>query len=127
MAKRMMRLAAAAAALVSACASAAQGEWLSLGAKSWAPAVISKSGIGTANAIAEARVTRKEIEGWCANWSPSDKGCVQRELSSPDAKKTYRASADCPAGRITAVDGNTYKLAGKWDNSDIGGDRKSVV
>ncbi len=123
MKKGIMRLAAAAAALVSAGASAAQGEWLSLGAKSWAPTVISKSGIGTANAVAEARVTRNEIEGWCANWSPGDKGCVQRELSSPDAKKTYRASADCTAGRITAVDGNSYTLAGKWDNSDIGGGR----
>src|SRR5688572_363037 len=123
MIKGIMRLAAAAAALVSVGVSAAQGEWLSLGAKGWAPAVTSKSGIGTANAVAEARVTRKEIEGWCANWSPGDKGCVQRELSSPDAKKTYRASADCTAGRITAVDGNSYTLAGKWDGSDIGGGR----
>jgi hypothetical protein len=112
-----------AATLVSAGAAGAEGEWLSLGSKSWAPTIVSKAGIGTANAVAEARVTRKEIEGWCANWSPGDKGCVQRELSNPDTKKTYRATADCVAGRITPVDGNTYTLAGKWDNSDIGGGR----
>ena len=114
---------AAAALLVVGSAAGAEAESLSLGSKGWAPTVISKSGIGTANAVAEAKVTRKEIEGWCANWSPGDKGCVQRELASPDAKKTYRASADCTAGRITPVDGNTYMLAGKWDNSDIGGGR----
>lgn len=124
MAGIMMQLAGAAAALlISASAAGAQGEWLSLGSKSWAPTVVSKSGIGTANAVAEAKVTRKEIEGWCANWSPGDKGCVQRELSSPETKKTYRASADCVAGRIIPVDGNTYTLAGKWDNSDIGAGR----
>lgn len=102
---------------------ASQAEWLSLGAKHWAPTVISKSGIGSASATAEARVTRQEIEGWCANWSPGDRECVRRELASPEAKATYRASADCTRGRITAVDGKTYSLAGRWDNSDIGGGR----
>lgn len=104
-------------------ASSDQSEWLSLGAKHWAPTVISKSGIGTANAVAEARVTRKEIEGWCANWSPGDRDCARRELASAEAKRTYRASADCTRGRITAVDGNTYTLAGKWDASDVGAGR----
>ncbi len=98
-------------------------EWLSLGSKHWAPTITSKSGIGTANATAEAKVTRQEIEGWCANWSPGDKGCAQRELASPEAKKIYRASADCTRGRITPVDGNTYTLAGTWDSSDIGAGR----
>lgn len=102
---------------------AASGEWLSLGSKHWSPSVFSKSGIGTSNARAEARVTREEIQGWCENWSPGDRGCVQRELDSPEAKATYRASADCTRGRITAVDGQTYTLAGRWDNSDIGGGR----
>lgn len=102
---------------------AASGEWLSLGSKHWAPTVVSKSGIGTANAVAEARVTRDEIAGWCENWSPGDRDCVRRELASPEARKTYRATADCTRGRITAVDGNTYTLAGRWDHSDIGGGR----
>jgi hypothetical protein len=98
-------------------------EHLALGSKHWAPTIFKKSGIGTDQAVADARVTREEIEGWCANWTPGDKGCVQRELSSEAAKQVYRASADCTRGRITAVDGNTYSLAGTWDNSDIGGGR----
>src|SRR4029077_14258653 len=98
-------------------------EWLSLGSKYWAPTITSKSGIGTAHAVAEAHVTRKEIEGWCANWTPDDKGCVARELASDAAKRTYRASADCTRGRITAVDGATYTLDGVWDASDLGAGR----
>lgn len=123
--RRALRLlaAAAVAASVSAGVAASQHEWLSLGAKHWAPTVISKSGIGTANAVAEARATRQAIEGWCANWSPGDKDCVHRELATPEAKKTWRAAADCQAGRITAVDGHTYALAGRWDHKDIGGGR----
>jgi hypothetical protein len=96
---------------------------LSLGSKHWAPSITSLTGAGTANAVAIARVTRAEIEGWCANWSPGDSGCTARELATPEAHKTYRASADCTRGRITPVDGNTYTLAGRWDNSDIGGGR----
>lgn len=101
----------------------AEAESLSLGSKHWAPTVVSKTGAGTANAVAEARVTREAIEGWCANWSPGDRNCVRGVLDSPDAKITYRASANCMAGRITAVDSNTYTLAGRWDHSDIGGGR----
>lgn len=113
---------AAAAVLIPSIAAGQSGS-LSLGSKHWAPTVTSKSGIGTANAVAEAKVTRQEIEGWCANWSPDDRNCVRSVLDSPEAKQTYRASANCVAGRITPVDGNTYTLAGRWDNTDIGGGR----
>jgi len=113
----------AAAVVMCAPTGAAAADYLSLGSKHWAPTIFKKSGIGTANASAEAKVTREEIEGWCANWSPGDKGCAQREFSSEAAQKVYRASADCAHGRITAVDGRTYTLAGTWDNSDIGGGR----
>lgn len=118
---RVGLIVAAAAAVTST--GAVGAEHLSLGAKHWAPTIFKQSGIGTSNAIAEAKVTRAEIEGWCANWTPDDKGCAQREMSSEMAKRVYRASADCSHGRITAVDGNTYSLAGTWDNSDIGGGR----
>ena len=102
MAGIVMRLAGAVAvSLISASAAGAEGEWLSLGSKGWAPTVVSKSGIGTANAVAEARVTRKEIEGWCANWSPGDKGCVQRELSSRGYRFFDLAGRPVPAdGRL---------------------------
>ena len=121
--RRALAVVAAAATLAAVVPAFAADEWLSLGSKEWAPTVTSKSGIGTANATAEAKVTRKEIEGWCANWSPGDKGCVARELARPEAKLTYRASADCTRGRITPVDGQTYTLAGVWDNSDVGAGR----
>lgn len=106
-----------------ATAARAEAEWLSLGSKHWAPTVFRKSGIGTENAVAEARVTREAIRGWCENWSPNDRGCVEREFNSDVARQIYRASADCRRGRITAVDGKTYALAGRWDNTDIGGGR----
>ena len=112
-----------AVAMLAGSTGAPAADWLSLGSKHWAPTVTSKIGIGTANAAAEAKVTREEITGWCANWSPGDADCAKRELASAEAKKTYRATADCTRGRITAVDGNTYTLAGMWDNSDIGGGR----
>jgi hypothetical protein len=116
-------LLAVAVAVGGATRALATDEWLALGSKHWAPAVTSKSGIGTAHAVAEAKVTRQEIEGWCANWSPGDAGCVARELASDAARKMYRASADCVRGRITAVDGKTYALDGVWDASDVGAGR----
>jgi hypothetical protein len=99
-------------------AHAAQSEWLSLCSKCLSPSITSKSGIGTAHATAEARITRGDAEDWCANWSPGDKSCVREQLASEEARKTYRATADCVAGRITPIDGRTYTLAGKW-TSDI--------
>ena len=121
--RRNSSLALVAVAMWAGSTGAPAADWLSLGSKHWAPTVTSKTGIGTANAAAEAKVTREEITGWCANWSPGDADCAKRELASAEAKKTYRATADCTRGRITAVDGNTYTLAGMWDNSDIGGGR----
>lgn len=109
--------------LCSVTAFAQQGEWLSRGAKDWAPTVTKKSGIGTAHAVAEARATKQEIEGWCENWSPGDVGCVAREMANPDFKKTFSARADCLAGTITTIDGGSYTLAGVWDASDIGAGR----
>lgn len=94
--------------------------WLALCGKCVNPTVFSTSGLGSANAVAEARITRGEIEGWCANWQPGDKSCVKQQLATEDLKKVYRASANCTAGSITPVDGKNYKLAGVWDNSDIG-------
>lgn len=119
----MLILAAIAGLSLPGAPAAAELGHLSLGSKHWAPSISSLTGAGTANAVAVARVTRQEIEGWCANWSPGDSGCAARELASPEAQETYRASADCTRGRITPVDGNTYTLAGRWDNSDIGGGR----
>ena len=108
-------------ALAAAAPAGAQSDWLSLCGKCLSPSITSKSGIGTSNAVAEGRTTRRDAEGWCANWEPgkNQAACVRDQLAAEDAKKTYRAVADCPGGKITAIDGQTYTLAGKW-TSDVG-------
>jgi len=100
---------------------AQQSEWLSLCGQCLSPSVTSKSGIGTAHAVAEAKITRKDAEAWCENWQPGADAatCVKGQLSSDEAKKIYRASADCTQGRIAAIDGNSYTQAGVW-TSDVG-------
>lgn len=98
-------------------------EWLAICSKCVSPTIFSLTGADTANARAQARITRAEIEGWCANWQPADATCIEQGLRDHDLQKVYRASADCVAGRITPVDGNTYQHAGVWDNSDIGAGR----
>ena len=110
-------------ALLSCAAAGAGAEWLALCSKCVSPTIFSLTGAGTAQAVAQARINRAEIEGWCANWKQGDAGCVARGLQEHDLQKVYRASADCTAGRITPVDGQTDRLAGTWDNSNIGGGR----
>lgn len=100
-------------------AGAAEREWLAICAKCIAPSVITKSGIGTADARAEARVQKQDAVEWCGNWQPDDRNCVRDQMASDEARQTYRARANCPAGTITAIDGNTYSLAGVW-TSDLG-------
>jgi len=100
-------------------------EWLSLCNQCVNPMVTSKSGIGTSNAMAEARVTRAAARVWCGSWQPNSDlaACIREQLASEDAKEIYRATGDCTTGRITAIDGNSYTFAGIWDSSDIGGGR----
>jgi len=92
-------------------------ELLALCGRCPSPTVTAKSGIGTANARAEAKMTQQAVlatDGPCDG--STDKSCVQRETA-----KIYRATADCTAGRITTILEQSYTLAGLWDNSDIGG------
>jgi hypothetical protein len=96
----------------------AEAESLALCGKCLNPTVVSKSGIGTERAQAEARMTRQGAEAWCANWEPDDHACVRQQLSGEEGK-SYRASADCQHGRLTAVDGKGYSFAGFW-TSDVG-------
>ena len=78
-------------------------------------------GNGTANAVVEAKVSRKDAAMWCGSWQPevNTEKCVRERLATNEGKDTYRATADCTKGRITAVDGNTYTFAGTW-TSDVG-------
>lgn len=82
------------------------------------PRVTTKSGIGTANAAAEARIAPEDAAKWCATYKPKDKLCVQEQVRSGwiGFKGLYRASADCVAGRMTPIDGNTYTYAGVWED-----------
>ncbi len=95
--------------------------WLSLCGQCLNPDITSKSGIGTNHAVAEARVTKAGAKAWCENWQPGRnvEECVKEQLSSDDAKKSYRATADCGGGRITAINGQSYSYAGTW-TSDVG-------
>lgn len=110
--------------LLLVCASAAavnasgpRPPWLSLCGKCLSPTVVESSGLGTTHAVAVARITREGATDWCENWQPEHvASCVQDALASEDVRTTYRATADCVHGRITAIDGTTYSLAGVWTN-----------
>lgn len=82
------------------------------------PRVTAKSGIGTANATVEAKVTPEDAAKWCATYKPKDKLCTQEQVRSGwiGFKNLYRASADCTAGRMTPIDGNTYTYVGVWED-----------
>lgn len=82
------------------------------------PRVTTKSGIGTANATAEAKIHPEDAAKWCAANKPKDRLCVQEQVRSGwiGFRGLYRASADCVAGRMTPIDGNTYTYAGVWED-----------
>lgn len=102
---------------------ASQPEWLSTCAQCPNPTVTSKSGTGTARAVAEARMTSAELRNWCSESDPQHiENCVRKALAE-ERGRIYHATADCTAGRITTTDEKAYSLAGLWDNSDIGGGR----
>jgi len=82
------------------------------------PQVTSKSGTGTANAVVEAKIAPEDAAKWCATYKPRDKYCPKEQVQSGwvGFRSLYRASADCPAGRMTAIDGSAYTYAGVWED-----------
>ena len=98
-------------------------DWLATCSKCISPLVFSKTGIGTSNAVAEARVTQAAVAEWCGSWQPDNKLCVKQQMAAEDLKTVYRASANCSAGSITPVDGQTYRMAGVWEKGEIGAGR----
>lgn len=80
------------------------------------PQVTTKAGVGTAKATAEAKINLEDATKWCAANKPRDKYCPKEQVQSGwvGFRPLYRASADCTAGRMTAIDGNTYTYAGVW-------------
>jgi hypothetical protein len=89
------------------------------------PALTSLSGVGTANAAAEARMTPQGLTDHCqaqAHLHPTATACLE-QMQRQYANRIFRASADCTAGRITTTGEQTYVLDGLWDSTDIGAGR----
>lgn len=82
------------------------------------PRVTTKSGIGTANAAVEAKVTPDDAAKWCATYKPKDRLCQKEQVQNGwiGFKNLYRANADCTTGRMTAIDGNQYTYVGVWED-----------
>jgi hypothetical protein len=96
------------------------GDWISLCSKCLSPSVSSKSGIGTTNAVAIAKVTLRDAEMWCGSWDPDNKSCPKEQLAS-EKGQVYKISANCPAGKFTSTDGTVYTRTNEvWDSTDVG-------
>jgi hypothetical protein len=82
------------------------------------PRVTAKSGIGTANATVEAKVVAEDAAKWCATYKPMDKLCEKEmvRMGWLGFRNLYLANADCMAGKMTAIDGNTYTYIGVWED-----------
>jgi hypothetical protein len=81
------------------------------------PAVFSKSGIGTANAVAKARVTYQGAKDYCAAYSMEDHPDCDKEAKETlkeEAGKIYTATADCVHGKLTDANGESFLYAGLW-------------
>ncbi len=108
---------------------ASNAEWLA-SMEGPSPTVTSKSGVGSAQATATAKVTSESLRSFCvdqagqgdpAQAKAATDACVKQQ--KPELGKTYTITADCTVGRLQPLDGKSYVLDGLWDNSDIGGGR----
>lgn len=117
------------ASLLSPARAASSAEWLA-STDGPNPTVTSKSGVGTAQATAQAKVTSEALQTFCADQAgqgdPAQAraaidACVKQQKG--ELGKTYGIRADCTVGRLQPLDGKSYVLDGLWDNSDIGGGR----
>lgn len=104
---------------------AQEGEWLAVCNRCPSPVVFNKTGTGSANSVAEARMTRQQFQESCAEQGLKGAAlakCVKDETAA-DGGKIYKASANCQTGSLTPIDGKQYTFAGVWPNDDIGGGR----
>ena len=113
------------------------GRGLAAGSPEWlsstdgpSPIVTSKSGVGSAQATATAKVTSDSIKELCADQAGLGDPAQAKKATDACAKqwkgelgKTYTVKADCSVGRLDPLDGKSYVLDGIWDSSDIGGGR----
>jgi len=113
--------AAASAATAQAAASRPGGDFLPLCLleRCLNPRVLSKSGVGSASATAAAKVTADDAKAWCAKYNPTYKDCVRDRVEYGGAADRlssveFKASANCQAGTLAAVDGLQYTYVGTW-------------
>ncbi len=90
-------------------------DWIPICGKCLSPTITSRSGIGTAHAVAEGRITLQAAKDYCENWSP-DADCSKEaaETLKGEAHKVYRVSADCIHGTVTDTGGSLFHYAGVW-------------
>jgi hypothetical protein len=106
--------------LLSAGAQQGETQWIPMCSKCLTPSISAKSGIGTAHAAAEGKVTLKDAQMWCASWDPDNKACPKEQLDN-EKGAAYRISANCPAGKLTSDDGATYTVTAEvWNKDDVG-------
>jgi hypothetical protein len=98
------------------------------------PRIQSTSGVGTANAVASAKVTLEDATAWCAQFNAGYKGCVEDQVAqggtAGGAKfraNDFKATANCATGKMTAVDGRSYTYVGTWPDGGPGAGRPKFV
>jgi hypothetical protein len=108
---------------------AGTAEWLS-STEGPSPIVTAKSGVGSAQATATAKVTSDSIKQLCSDQAGLGDSAQAKTATDACAKqwkaelgKTYTVKADCTVGRLDPLDGKSYVLDGIWDNTDVGGGR----
>lgn len=94
------------------------------------PRVTTKSGVGTASALAEAQVTKDDATAWCAKFNKGNPTCADDQLAqggtAGGAKyraNAFKATANCETGKLAAVDGRSYTYVGKWPDGGPGAGR----
>jgi len=101
---------------------AAAQETLAVCSRCQSPTVYAKTGTGTANSVAEAKMTRQAFVQMCTEQGLQGAAlaqCVKDEMAA-DGGKIYRASANCLAGTLAPIDGKRYTFAGVWPAGEVG-------
>lgn len=101
-----------------------KAQYLPLCGKCLTPTVFSKSGIGTADAIAKAKVTYKDAKDNCEAFSMDEHPNCDKDAKDTlkqENGKIYEATADCIHGKITLATGDKLTYAGIWPSGYLKG------
>ncbi len=91
------------------------------------PEIFERTGIDGRSAQILARVTKATAEDYCENFTPGRNlaTCTARVLAE-EADRVYSAGADCPAGILTVASGDTFRVAGIWNEGPASGRARFV-